>query len=214
MKSSNMNKENYIIKIVFGLELIQKYLLNSFDVNPKDATRMLYESQEYNVFISEKYIIDESIRNNSPKKIKFSSTDEFKSKINLSEIKKKFDNLNIEYDDIFDLYSKITNKQTFNHNIMMKYNIKQIRLESAREAHSKRIQALVSKHYKNLDDLIKNNSKVEALMNKFQYMNYSYQKEIKTYSFHENNVDNRDFFDKCSKLIYEVKSFFDNLHQK
>ena len=97
---------------------------------------------------------------------------------------------------------------------MTKYNIKQIRLESGRESYSKRIQGLVSKHYKNLDDLIKSNSKVEALMNKFQCMNYNYQKESKMYSFDNKNVDNRDFFEKCSKLIYEVKSFLDNIHQK
>lgn len=212
LKSSNMNQENYIIKIIFGLDLIQKYLLKSFE-NPKEATRMLYESIEYSVFVSEKFMIcDENL--NSTKKGKFLNSEESKSKINLSDIKRKFDNLTIEYDDIFDLYSKIVNKKIFNHNIMTKYNIKQIRLESGRESYSKRIQGLVSKHYKNLDDLIKSNSKVEALMNKFQCMNYNYQKESKMYSFDNKNVDNRDFFEKCSKLIYEVKSFLDNIHQK
>ncbi len=217
LKTSKINKENFFIKIVLGLDIIQKFLLNSFDMDPNEATKMLYESEEYTVFRSEKYIICEenSTRNNTPQRPKLTgNTEEIKSKVNLSQIKKKFENLCLSYEDIINLYSKILNKQTFYQNIMVQYNFKQIKLESIRENYSQRIHNLLLKDYKNLDEFIKSNSRVETMMTKFQYLKYALQKHKKTYTFEEFEVDNKDFYEKCSKLIYEVKSFFEFINQR
>ena len=40
------------------------------------------------------------------------------------ELKQKVDNLDIEFEELNNLYTKIINKKQFYHNIMMKYNLK------------------------------------------------------------------------------------------
>ena len=45
-------------------------------------------------------------------------------RISSIDLKQKVDNLNIEYDELYDLYTKIINKKQFFHNIMSKYNFK------------------------------------------------------------------------------------------
>jgi hypothetical protein len=52
-------------------------------------------------------------------------------RISSVELKQKVDNLNIEYEELYDLYTKIINKKQFFHNMMTKYNLKvYIRLRS------------------------------------------------------------------------------------
>ena len=50
--------------------------------------------------------------------------DDDKSKINCMEIKKKFDSINVDFNQIIDFHSKVLNKRHFNQNLIMKFNLK------------------------------------------------------------------------------------------
>ena len=130
-------------------------------------------------------------------------------KIALSKLISKFDNLNIEFESIYNFYSKILNNQSFNHSYMIRYNVKQVNLEINRERYSKRIQELMSKYYKNFDELIKSNSKLENFMKKFGHLMKSDKNQDKIYKFNLTNKTEKDFKNKYNLLFSEINSILD-----
>ena len=139
----------------------------------------VFDSDEYKMLKTDRYIILDE--NNTELMSKTSSSKSGKDfmedtvKINLSVLKSKFENLNITYEEIFDFYKKVSSKQNFYKNVIMTYNVKQINLESQKDNYSKRINDIVTKH-KNINYLMKTNSKVENIMKKF--LNLSHKTEI------------------------------------
>ena len=83
-------------------------------------------------------------------------------------------------------------------------------MESLKEQYSKKISILINKDYKNIEDIMKSNSRIEALMKKFSYIKTDLKDVIPSLIF-ENLLcnNNDDFYEKCSKAIELVKSFLD-----
>ncbi len=50
--------------------------------------------------------------------------EEDKGKINCMEIKRKFDSINVDFNQIIDFHTKVLNKRHFNHNLIMRFNLK------------------------------------------------------------------------------------------
>ena len=172
----------------------------------------VFDSDEYKMLKTDRYIILDE--NNTELLSKTSSSKSGKDfiedtvKINLSVLKSKFENLNITYEEIFDFYKKVSSKQNFYKNVIMTYNVKQINLESQKDNYSKRINNIVTKH-KNINYLMKTNSKVENIMKKF--LNLSHKTQIeKSYNFDYLQSQNiKDFYKKCERLINTIKTSFE-----
>jgi hypothetical protein len=50
--------------------------------------------------------------------------EEDKGNINFMEIKRKFDSINVDFNQILDFHTKVLNKKNFNHNLIMRFNLK------------------------------------------------------------------------------------------
>lgn len=135
-------------------------------------------------------------------------------KILLSLLKEKYDNLDINFDELYNFYTKMMNKQSFYHNYMMKYNDKEVQLEIKREKYSKKIQDLISKNYKNFDDLIKSNSKLEKFINRFNQDITSNSSFNRIYTFEIEGKKDREFINKSSLLFSEINSILDYFKSK
>ena len=83
-------------------------------------------------------------------------------------------------------------------------------LESKKDQYSKRITEIVTKNYKNISEIIKSNSRIEASLKKFNSLNAKPEKEENKYEF-EINYNNKGFMKKCENLIQEISSFLDNI---
>ena len=142
MKKSKIFMEKEAVRLILGLDIIKKYykmilfryILNS-NIN-EDIVKSLKDSEEYRIFSCSRGPSNPEkkqskqrlsvIQNFYSRSRTFSTDEQFptKYKINTHEISNKFKNLDIEYEQLFDLYTKIINKKQFNHNLMIKYNLK------------------------------------------------------------------------------------------
>jgi hypothetical protein len=141
------------------------------------------------------------------------------SKIYLKEIKEKFENLDIDYNDLMSIYSKINYKTSFYHTNMINLNMKIINFEGKKDKYRGEVKEIMSKNYKNFNDLVQNNSrfenfmlgmKKEILLNKDHQMSKRFKKDL-------NNIlsDDRNFFDyksqynKLHNFMSIIKSFLE-----
>ena len=96
---------------------------------------MLLKNEDYKLFQADKFkVVDED--NNTINMVTNSNVtnnDYRYAKININSIKEKFKALDLTYEQIFEFYSKLSNKTIFYHNNMMLFNLKQIRLESNKD---------------------------------------------------------------------------------
>ena len=179
---------------------------------PNEASQQVFDSYEYKMLKSERFIfLDENnieLSKSSNSKLSKDVVLDEKLKLNLSELRNKFDNLNITYEEILDFYKKVYSKQSFYKNVMISYNVKQINLESKKDNYSKRIKLIMDKN-KNINDFIKSNSKVENTFKKF--LNFSKKvDDEKIFDYdHLQSQNNKDFYMKCERLINIIKSFFE-----
>ncbi len=139
MKSSKVIKEKEVIRLILGLDIIKRY--SSVNVrylltgNSTETIKSLEESEDYRVFKSTK--VNKPIEKKHTKTMSLSTMTltqypMFNNELTLPatfrvstiELKQKVDNLNIEYEELYDLYTKIINKKQFYHNMMTKYNMK------------------------------------------------------------------------------------------
>ena len=164
---------------------------------------------------SQKFVINEENENLNKttvsKASKSINSEEQKYKTNLSDVKAKFDNLDITFNQLYDLSKRISSKQNFYHNFIMTFNQKEISLEEKRDNYSSRISSILNKNYKNLDDLIKSNSKVQNLLKKFQ--NFTLKNETrKLYEFPMKLSQMKtEFYGNIQKTFTLIKSFFEVL---
>jgi hypothetical protein len=134
-----------------------------------------------------------------------------KCNITLKSLKDKFDNLDINYEKIFDLYTKILNKTNFFHNQMINFNYKQIALESRKELNLKRVKEIIIKNKKNIEGLKKFDKKFITLFNKFkneidsENLNEKNKKKIK--NFNSSPIIFEEFYKKSKIYFSDMKSF-------
>jgi hypothetical protein len=159
--------------------------------------------------LDDKIDLNNTITNNQSNINKNSNPQKEEQKISLVTIKEKYDNLDINFDELYNFYSKMLNKQSFNHSYMMKYNDKQVQLEIKREKYSKKIQDLIAKNYKNFDELIKSNSKLEKFINKFNQELRSDNSFNKIYTFEIESKQDKEFINKSTLLFSEINSILD-----
>lgn len=225
IKKENTEKENYVIKLILGLDIIKKYFIDIDTCNKEINTTEIVKSDDLKTFNSEKFSIkttenldsrssdtpynsdnqmksniednskNEENTNNSKEKIREKERNK-KCKISLKFIKDKLDNLDLNYDSVFDFYTKIMNKTNFYHNQIMNLNTKQINLESKKEKSMKRVKDIIKKNSKNIEGLKKFNSKFVTLLNTFE-------KEINVGNLYENLKEKIKNFDPCPKICLD-----------
>lgn len=257
LKLQNQEKESYVIKLILGLDLIKRYFIDVDRQGREIDTAELIKSDDYKIFISDKFAIKEnvertssqnvfiksnSINNNSPKtnrtpesvnnnngNFQFLSKNSTlnaniineeddknlsqaaRGKISLSVLKEKLENLDLDYEKIFNFYTKIMNKTNFYHNHMINFNQKQISLESQKELYTKRVKEIISKNSRNIEDF-------EKLNGKFAHLIQVFKEEIKAnplYDDLKNKIKDLDcnpnqhaeFYKKCRKYLSDVKTF-------
>ncbi len=138
-----------------------------------------------------------------------------KFKIYLRDLKNKLDNLDMDFDTMFNFYTKIINRTNFFHNQMINFNFKQISLESKKDLYTKRVKQIIEKNSKNIEDLIKINPKFSNLLKslnidisndnfakivkeKFGNLEFISKVDLKKYE---------EFYIKCQKYFSDLKTF-------
>jgi len=186
IKLSKMNKEGEVIKLILGLNIIKKYYVDMDKQSKEINNQILLKSDDYKIFTAERYslidfdnatIILQTTSNTTEHEVKetHSATShnnikhpEKYSKIYLKDIKNAFDNFDIDYEILYNFYSKIINKTSFYHHNMMTLNMKIIKLENSKDVYTIRVQNIMKNNYKNFGDLVKNNSRFANFMKNYQ----------------------------------------------
>ena len=84
--------------------------------------------------------------------------------ITLSELKQKFNEINLTFQQVYDLYVRITLDEKFTRKKMNKLNKKQIKLQTLKETYSKQVKEIIRQDYKNFSDLVKSNKRFEEFL--------------------------------------------------
>ena len=79
--------------------------------------------------------------------------------INIDEIRSKFNYINLKYNEVYDFYSKIISLANFRRKKMTDLNKNLINLQTKKNLYIKKVQNIINKDFKNLNDLIEKNSK-------------------------------------------------------
>jgi hypothetical protein len=138
-----------------------------------------------------------------------------KCKIHLKDLKDKLDNLDMNFDTMFNFYTKIINKTNFFHNHMINFNFKQISLESKKDQYTKRVRQIIEKNSKNIEDLIKLNPKFQNLLKilNLDIKNNDFTKIVKEkignldFISKVNMNKYEEFYIKCQKYFSDLKTF-------
>jgi hypothetical protein len=142
IKLTKTEKENSVVKTILGLDLIKRLLFvnNRFIIGKEEEGSLelvvpLMESEDYHLFknvkLGQENMITSkagfrtsSLNLSSTRHISLCKSDERTRAINMSEIKSKFENLNLEFEELFDFHTKVLNKRQFNRSLMINYNLK------------------------------------------------------------------------------------------
>jgi len=130
------------------------------------------------------------------------------TKITLNNIKEKFLSLDMNYEQLFEFYSKLTNKTMFYHNNMMHFNLKQIRLESKKDKYSLKVKEILQKNYHNFHSLVKNNTKFRTFMDNYGDLKHNEKSKVNEIELSTPSHFN-DFYQKCEKVSNQIKIFFE-----
>ena len=84
--------------------------------------------------------------------------------ITLSELKQKFNEINLTFQQVYDLYIRITLDEKFTRKKMNKLNKKQTKLQTLKETYSKQVKEIIRQDYKNFSDLVKHNKRFEEFL--------------------------------------------------
>lgn len=259
---AKIEKEKMYIKTILCLELIQKYFINKEEFSITDLNESkeykdflcerltLYDDNNNIIFNSDfnsqninghHHHFGKTKSNFSKTAISFGpgktnkTTGTFKhTRLTLSELKSKFDNLNLTKEMIYEYHSKITNRINFYRNTLKNYNNKQIFFENKKDKFSQKVKEILNKDYKNFEDLINNNSRFDDFISKNRSLIQKAKekreliknnKVINVYTAEElkENEDNElithtpletmaiDLYKNCHSLIRENKNFFENI---
>lgn len=265
-KDVTINKENYYIKLILGLHILQTYFLSfagsSESTLDKFNEKDVLDSKEYKQFVSDRLILNETItvsskhsafleKNTASKlslKCRANNTSiasieqdsenlgkehlkratlsekpgsqgskDVVSIIDIQDLKTKFEKIDIDFEKIYNFYTKLNSQISHYHSTMMTFNLKQINLESKKDIYTQKVKEILRKNYRNFDELIRSNSKFKNFMQDYQNdikKEYENSVNIKLLEIDELPVDYSEFYFKCNSLISEFKAFFDFLLSK
>lgn len=143
--------------------------------------------------------------------------DEITTYINISELKQKFENLDITFEEIYNFYTKLNSQIAHYQNTMMTFNQKQINLETKKDMYTDKVKEILRKNYKNFDELVKNNSRFNNFMKDYQdkiKKEIELEKNGKFLNIPKNPTEYSKFYLKCSNVISEFKAFFEFIYNK
>jgi hypothetical protein len=142
--------------------------------------------------------------------------------IYIKEINEKFQDLDIQYDDLISIYSKINYKTSFYHTNMINLNMKIINLESKKDNYKEEVQKIMSHNYQNFNDLVQNNSrfenfmvgmKKEILLSRNILMTQRFKKDMnKILSDDTKFIDYKSQYYKLHNFMSTMKSFLENIN--
>ena len=152
-------------------------------------------------------IIPESIRTNKTY-LKLNQGKNIKShkkqknhKITFEDVKQRFDELDLNYDEFYDYYTKIISRANFSRKKMINLNERLITLESQKNTYIEKVDNIILKDYKNLIDLIDNAMKYDEMQR---------ESIIRFAKFIENNKNNLRYAEKIRN--YETTKRITSIH--
>ena len=249
-KYEKQKKEKEIINFIVGFHFFQKYFINKNRENKDkelDESIDLSESKkdiefnnfmkgvEYELVFSDEEENNEELNNDNKKKIKIKNKKKIQ-KLNFEEIKERFDELDLKYDEFNDFLTKIISKANFSRKKMTDLNMKLISLESKKNEYTQKVDNIIFKDYKNLIDIIYNTMHYDEFKkkqiirfkkfieeNKNNLKNAQKIRNIKTTQritdIHFEEITNPDtnkikkqntFMDKCLNEIAKIKFYFES----
>lgn len=114
-----------------------------------------------NKHVTLKNTINKSTENISKKKHK-----NHKRLITLEELKTKFDEINLTYKQVYELYIKMTSNEYFARKTMNDLNKKQINLENLKDTYTQKVKQIINQDYKNFIDIVKKNDRFRNFLQK------------------------------------------------
>ena len=169
-------------------------------------------------------------KNNKKKKKKL-------HKITFEDVKKRFDELDLKYDEFYDYYTKIISKANFSQKKMTNLNERFIYLEAQKKNYAEKVDEIILKDYKNLIDLMeemikydKNKNEEIIRFTKFIENNKNNLKSAEKIrnnkaikritAIHNENIINPDttaikklnaFIIKCNDAVAKIKFYFESI---
>ncbi len=131
--------------------------------------------------------------------------------IKVSDLREKYSNLDVKYEQLFEFFTKIINKTNFYQNNLMLFNLRQITLEVRKDKHTEKVKKLIAKNYHNFEDLCKNNSTFRSFFEKNK-TNLIKEKKFKPSEI-ELNLPTHivEFYPKCENILNFIKNAFNSI---
>ena len=159
-------------------------------------------------------------------------------KISFQEVKEKFDELDLQYDEFYDFFTKIISKANFSRKKMTSLNERLIALETQKNKYTQKVDDIILKDYKNLYDIINNAKKYDEIRKeqiiRFQQFIENNENNLKNAEkirnikasqritdIHLENIINPDlniikkqnaFINKCNDACAKIKFYFENIN--
>ena len=192
-KNEKVDKEKKIVNFIIGFYFFQKYFINKNRENKDkevddsiDMTECKKDIEFNNFMKGEQYCLqseseEENIKSDKRiKKIKIKDKKKI-HKISFEEIKERFDELDLKYDEFYDFFTKIISKANFSRKKMTSLNERLITLETLKKKYSQKVDDIILKDYKNLTDILNNAIKYDEIRK---------EQIIRFQNFIENNKNN------------------------
>ena len=195
-KNEKVDKEKKIVNFIIGFYFFQKYFINKNRENKDkevddsiDMTECKKDIEFNNFMKGEQYCLqseseereEENIKSDKRiKKIKIKDKKKI-NKISFEEIKERFDELDLKYDEFYDFFTKIISKANFSRKKMTSLNERLITLETLKNKYTQKVDDIILKDYKNLTDILNNAIKYDEIRK---------EQIIRFQNFIENNKNN------------------------
>jgi hypothetical protein len=216
-EQAKREKEVTYSKLILGLEIIKKYFIDFKNTGHTiDINKHLYETEDYLNF--KNFSLKKITENPEPKFTKESiikqkslcTLNSLSLKYNpstsrqliINDIMDKFDTLDLDYDQLLDFSSYLISRKKFYQNFILSFNWKCFELEKKKERYSMRVKEIISRNYKNFNDLRFSNSRIDKFLN----LNHNLAVEEKRYKLDLKDKF-MDFKIKYEKFFREIKYF-------
>jgi hypothetical protein len=252
-KNEKIDKEKKIVNFIIGFYFFQKYFINKNRENKDkevddsiDMTECKKDIEFNNFMKGEQYCLQSESEENeeenikSDKRIKKIKIKDKKKihKISFEEIKERFDELDLKYDEFYDFFTKIISKANFSRKKMTSLNERLITLETLKNKYTQKVDDIILKDYKNLYDIINNAKKYDEIRKeqiiRFQRFIENNENNLKNAEkirnikasqritdIHLENIINPDlniikkqnaFINKCNDACAKIKFYFENIN--
>ena len=254
-KNQKQEKEKKIVNFIIGFYFFQKYFINKNRENKnkeEDESIDITDCKkdiEFNDFMKGKQYCLESESENEENENENISNDKKRKKyifinkkkihkISFQEVKEKFDELDLQYDEFYDFFTKIISKANFSRKKMTSLNERLIALETQKNKYTQKVDDIILKDYKNLYDIINNAKKYDEIRKeqiiRFQQFIENNENNLKNAEkirnikasqritdIHLENIINPDlniikkqnaFINKCNDACAKIKFYFENIN--